>query len=149
MPLNLTAVINDKSIRFFPSLLNQIRFTSKRKFFPPKEKHLLLLYWGELSEWLVTITVLKDQDNLVFKLDAQHKLENTETVISILCSIFSWLSRLKTFFFFFFSDRSISWCEQNNTGTYSTVVFDQRKQSVWLQSWWTERETKCLKISVF
>lgn len=102
LPLNLTAVINDKSIRFFPSLLNQIRFTSKRKFFPPKEKHLLLLYWGELSEWLVTITVLKDQDNLVFNLDAQHKLENTETVISILCSIFSWLSRLKTYFFYFF-----------------------------------------------
>lgn len=51
---------------------------------------------------MVTITVLKDQDNLVFKLDAQHKLENTETVISILCSIFSWLSRLKTYYYFFF-----------------------------------------------
>lgn len=56
---------------------------------------------------MVTITVLKDQDNLVFKLDAKHKLENTETVISILCSIFSWLSRLKTYllFFFFLTDR--------------------------------------------
>lgn len=121
MPVNTIAVIDDKSIGAFSSPM-QIRFACKRKFFPPKEKHLLLLYRRELSDWLVAITVLKDQYILLFKLDAKHKLENTETVIYSLWSIFSWLLRLKTFV-----DWSISWWEQNNNGTYSIVVSDQKK----------------------